>query len=58
MLAATDAEALTRVAEEAMLVVRQDWSIIRDINDCIDFMRNGNAHFIGYVLNNLQEKHR
>lgn len=58
MLAATDAEALTRVAEETMLVVRQDWSIIRDINDCIDFMRNGNAHFIGYVLNNLQEKHR
>lgn len=55
MLVATDAEALTRVAEEAILVVRQDWSIIRDINDCIDFMRNGNAHFIGYVLNNLQD---
>lgn len=55
MLVAADAEALTRVAEETMLVVRQDWSIIRDINDCIDFMRSGNAHFIGYVLNNLQE---
>ena len=55
MLAATDAEALTRVAEEALLVVRQDWSIIRDINDCIDIMRGGSAHFIGYVLNNLQE---
>lgn len=55
MLVATDAEALTRVAEEAMLVVRQDWSIIRDINDCIDIMRSGNAHFIGYVLNNMQE---
>ena len=55
MLAATDAEVLTRVAEEALLVVRQDWSIIRDINDCIDIMRGGSAHFIGYVLNNLQE---
>lgn len=55
MLVAADAEALTRVAEEAMLVVRQDWSIIRDINDCIDIMRNGSAHFIGYVLNNLRE---
>lgn len=55
MLVATDAEALTRVAEETMLVVRQDWSIIRDINDCIDIMRSGSAHFIGYVLNNLQD---
>lgn len=55
MLLATDAKALTQVAEEAMLVVRQDWSIIRDINDCIDFMRSGNAHFIGYVLNNMQQ---
>ena len=55
MLAATDAEALTRVAEESMLVVRQDWSIIRDINDCIDIMQSGSAHFIGYVLNNLQD---
>lgn len=55
MLVAADTEALIRVAEEAMLVVRQDWSIIRDINDCIDFMRSGNAHFIGYVINNLQK---
>lgn len=55
MLVATDAEALIRVAEEAMLIVRQDWSIIRDINDCIDIMRSGSAHFIGYVLNNLQD---
>ena len=56
MLMATDAKALTQVSEEVMLVVRQDWSIIRDINDCIDFMRSGNAHFIGYVLNNMQDK--
>lgn len=55
MLLATDAKALTQVSEEAILVVRQDWSIIRDINDCIDYMRNGDAHFLGYVLNNMQE---
>lgn len=55
MLLATDAKALTQVSEEAILVVRQDWSIIRDINDCIDYMRSGNTHFLGYVLNNMQE---
>ena len=55
MLLATDAKALTQVSEEALLVVRQDWSIIRDINDCIDYMQNGEAHFLGYVLNNMQE---
>lgn len=55
MLLATDAKAMTQVAEEAMLVVRQDWSIIRDINDCIEDMRSGESHFLGYVLNNMQE---
>lgn len=55
MLVAADAEALIQTAEEALLVVRQDWSIIRDINDCIETMRSGETHFIGYVLNNLQE---
>lgn len=55
MLLATDAQALLQISEEAMLVVRQDWSIIRDINDCIDVMRSGDSHFLGYVLNNMQE---
>ena len=55
MLLATDAKALTSLSEEALLVVRQDWSVIRDINDCIEHMRSGQAHFLGYVLNNMHE---
>lgn len=56
MLVATDAESLTRLSEEVLLVVRQDWSITRDINDCIDSLQKGEAHFLGYVLNNMQSR--
>ena len=56
MLVATDAEAQARLADEVLLVVRQDWSIVRDINDCIDIMRRSEAHYLGYVLNNMQTR--
>lgn len=54
----SDAEIITSYVDAAMLVVRQDWVDIRDINDGMDLLKKGNGEFMGYVLNNVYERKR
>lgn len=55
MLVASDAEALADLADVTLLVVRQDRTMARDINDCVDFLRQASPDFAGYVLNDFRE---
>ncbi len=52
MLVAADTEALAGVADAAILVAREDYVRVRDINDCLDALRRSSPDFVGYVLNN------
>ncbi len=52
MLAAAYAQTLAHMADTAVLVVREDYSRIRDINDCVDTLRRGCGDVTGFVLNN------
>ena len=53
MLAAADTEALAQLCDVSLLVVRQDWTLVQDINDCIDILKQSSAEFIGYILNDI-----
>lgn len=55
MAAGTAVERLNEMADASVLVVRQDNSVISDLNDAIDTLKEGKAHFLGYVLNNFNE---
>ncbi|MDD7391056.1 MAG: polysaccharide biosynthesis tyrosine autokinase [Lachnospiraceae bacterium] len=55
MMIASDAEALARLTDASLLVVRQDCTATGDINDCMDILRQSSPDFIGYVLNDFQE---
>ena len=48
-----DAELLCDMADQSMLVVRQDTIPAADINDCVDALNNSSAHFLGCVLNDM-----
>lgn len=49
-----DAELLCDMADQSMLVVRQDTIPAADINDCVDALNNSSAHFLGCVLNDMR----
>lgn len=55
MLAAADAEAVAAYADVAVLVVREDWTLSKNINDCLDSFRRTVPDTAGYVLNNCYE---
>lgn len=52
MLVAADAEALASLADVSVLVVREDFMRVTDINDSIDALRAGTADLAGFVMNN------
>lgn len=52
MLVAADTEALAGYADVAMLVVREDGMMTRDVNDCMDALRRTTPDFAGYAFNN------
>ncbi len=54
MAAAADAEMVIQCADAALLVVRQNVSVAKDINDGIDLFRAANCHLFGCVFNNVQ----
>ena len=54
----SDAELICALADASMLVVRQDWVDIRDINDGMDVLKQGKGEFIGYMLNNMHEQRK
>ena len=55
MLVASDTEALAHLADNSLLVVRQDRTTARDSNDCMDLLSQATAEFSGYVLNDFRE---
>ena len=52
MLAAADAEVLTKLADVAVMVVRMDYMKTAAINDCLDNLRQSVPDLMGVVLNN------
>lgn len=56
VIAAADAELMTRLTDASLLVVRQDWAGISDINNVIKILDKSNNDFLGYVLNNFENK--
>ena len=56
MLVAADTEALARLSDVAVLVVRQDCALSRDLNDCMDTLRQSAPDMAGFVMNNCRTK--
>ena len=55
MLITSDVEALAQLADVTLLVVRQDYTMVSDINDCINLLQQKKSDFAGYVLNDYRE---
>lgn len=54
-----DSEILADKADASMLVVRQDYVPVCDINDTVDTLRRYKANFMGVILNDMmQSPHR
>lgn len=53
---ATDAEIWMEICDTTVLVVRQDWSDIRVINDTVDLIWQAGGDFSGFVLNSFIEE--
>lgn len=51
MALSSDAELLMKQADVGVLVVRQDWTDIRAVNDAADLIRQSGADFGGFILN-------
>lgn len=49
-----DAEALAEYADVALLVVRQDLSLARQINDAVDILESGHAQLLGCIFNDVR----
>lgn len=51
---AADAEEIMQYAELGLLVVRQNTSKVKDINDAIDIFKKNGCHLLGCVLNDME----
>ncbi|MGI6012030.1 MAG: polysaccharide biosynthesis tyrosine autokinase [Ruminococcus sp.] len=51
MSLASDTELLMKMTDTVLMVVRQDWTDIRAVNDTVDNIRQSGADFSGFVLN-------
>lgn len=47
----TDSEVWMQLADTVLLVVRQDWSDVRMINDTVDLVWQSGTDFAGFILN-------
>lgn len=52
--ASPDAECIAELADAAILVVRQDQTPVRVLNDAIDAINSSNAKLLGCVFNNVR----
>ena len=52
----TNAELWLQLADTALLVIRQDWSDVRVINDAVDLIWQSGVDFSGFVLNAFQSE--
>ena len=55
MLLTSDAEALSKMVDAALLVVTQDYVTAGGINDCIDRLVTNCNCFMGYIINNFEQ---
>lgn len=53
---AADAEVWMQAADTVLLVVRQDWSDVRAVNDTVDLVWQSCGDFAGFVLNAFREE--
>lgn len=53
MFAAADSEELMRISDAGIIVVRQNCSKTKDINDCIDIFRSTGCELLGCIMNNV-----
>lgn len=51
MSLASDAELLMKMTDTVLMVVRQDWTDVRAVNDTVDNIRQAGADFAGFALN-------
>lgn len=56
MALSSDAELMMTLADTVILVVRQDWTDIRAINDAADTIRASGTEFAGFILNAFQKE--
>ena len=47
----TDAEIWMETADTVLMVVREDWSDVRVVNDAVDLIWQSGCDFSGFVLN-------
>lgn len=52
----TDAEVWMKAAESVLLVVREDWSDVRVINDTVDRIWQSGCDFAGFALNAFRQE--
>ena len=53
---AADTELILSHVDAVLLVVRQDWSEITEINRFVDVLAKSNVEFLGYVLNDFKKQ--
>lgn len=54
--AAADTELILSHVDAVLLVIRQDWTHIEEINRFIEVISKSNAEFLGYVLNDFENQ--
>ena len=57
MSVSSDAELMLKMADNAVLIVRQDWTDIRAVNDASDTIRQAGVDFTGFLLNAFLKEH-
>ena len=53
---ATDAQRINELCDASLLVVRQDMAQAVDVNDTIEMLQEGKSDFLGYVLNDFDNR--
>lgn len=56
MNAAADTELVLSYVDASVLVVRKDWVHTNDLNRAIDILEKGDTEFLGYVLNDYENR--
>lgn len=57
MSVSSDAELMLKMADNAVLIVRQDWTDVRAANDASDTIRQAGVDFTGFILNAFLKEH-
>lgn len=55
IIVGTDVQLISDIVDCSLIVIRQDFVRLADINTAIDDIKEGNANYFGYVLNDYRE---